>query len=132
MLQQYAGRLVARLPKTAAGGTTGQAGAGTIDWYIKLNDEDVVVVCTIISTAEYCIEVVGALGRSVAKTIDPPFGNKVRPVQQGCCRSASEMLFLWPEHSHVPAQLSRSLFMVFVLHQVFPGMFGQSGLKVHV
>jgi hypothetical protein len=55
-----------------------QAGAGTQDWYIKLNDEDVVVVCTIIATAEYCIEVVGALGRSVAKTIDPPFGNKVR------------------------------------------------------
>ena len=55
-----------------------QAGAGTQDWYIKLNDEDTVVVCTIIATAEYCIEVVGALGRSVAKTIDPPFGNKVR------------------------------------------------------
>ncbi len=47
------------------------------DWYIKLNDEDTVVVCTMIATAEYCMEVVGALGRSVAKTIDPPFGNKV-------------------------------------------------------
>ncbi|EIE27794.1 hypothetical protein COCSUDRAFT_26904 [Coccomyxa subellipsoidea C-169] len=59
-----------------------QAGAGTQDWYIKLNDEDVVVVCTIIATAEYCIEVVGALGRSVAKTIDPPFGNKVSVAEE--------------------------------------------------
>lgn len=65
-----------------------QAGAGTQDWYIKLNDEDTVVVCTIIATAEYCIEVVGALGRSVAKTVDPPFGNKVcSPSRQLPCSS---------------------------------------------
>ncbi|CAL8463747.1 g3281 [Coccomyxa elongata] len=82
VLQQYAAKLVARLPKTAAGGTTGQAAAGTQDWYIKLNDEDTVVVCTIIATAEYCMEVVGALGRSVAKTIDPPFGNKVSVAEE--------------------------------------------------
>ena len=70
-------KLVTRLPKTAAGGTTGSAGAGTQDWYIRLNDEDVVVVCTIIATAEYCNEVVGALGRNVSKTLDPPFGAQV-------------------------------------------------------
>ena len=39
--------------------------------YIRLNDEDVVTVCTLIATAEYCSEVVGALGRSVAKTLGP-------------------------------------------------------------
>ncbi len=55
------------------------------DWYIKLNDEDTVVVCTIIATAEYCMEVVGALGRSVAKTIDPPFGNKVCVSSHAVC-----------------------------------------------
>lgn len=77
MLRAYAGKLIARLPKTTTGGTTGSAGAGTQDWYIKLNDEDVVVVCTIIATAEYCNEVVGALGRNVAKTLDPPFGSQV-------------------------------------------------------
>ncbi len=79
MLRAYASRLIARLPKTATGGTTGSAGAGTQDWYIKLNDEDVVVVCTIIATAEYCNEVVGALGRNVARTLDPPFGSQVSP-----------------------------------------------------
>ena len=77
MLRAYAGKLIARLPKTAAGGTTGSAGAGTADWHIRLHDEDVVVVCTVIATAEYCAEVVGALGRNVAKTLDPPFGSQV-------------------------------------------------------
>ncbi|CAL5224462.1 g7153 [Coccomyxa viridis] len=77
VLRAYAMKLVTRLPKTAAGGTTGSAGAGTQDWYIRLNDEDVVVVCTIIATAEYCNEVVGALGRNVSKTLDPPFGAQV-------------------------------------------------------
>lgn len=77
VLRAYATKLITRLPKTAAGGTTGSAGAGTQDWYIRLNDEDVVVVCTIIATAEYCSEVVGALGRNVAKTLDPPFGAQV-------------------------------------------------------
>ena len=77
VLRAYATKLITRLPKTVAGGTTGSAGAGTQDWYIRLNDEDVVVVCTIIATAEYCNEVVGALGRNVAKTLDPPFGAQV-------------------------------------------------------
>ena len=77
VLRAYAAKLIARLPKTATGGTTGSASAGTQDWYIKLNDEDVVVVCTIIATAEYCNEVVGALGRNVSKTLDPPFGSQV-------------------------------------------------------
>ena len=35
-------------------------------------------MCTLIATAEYCSEVVGALGRSVAKTLDPPFGAQAR------------------------------------------------------
>ena len=43
---------------------------------IKLADEDVPVVCTIVSTAEYCVDVVGALGRNVAKMLDPPFGDQ--------------------------------------------------------
>ena len=77
VLRAYATKLITRLPKTAAGGTTGSASAGTQDWYIRLNDEDVLVVCTIIATAEYCNEVVGALGRNVAKTLDPPFGAQV-------------------------------------------------------
>ena len=34
-------------------------------------------MCTLIATAEYCCEVVGALGRSVAKILDAPFGAQV-------------------------------------------------------
>ena len=43
---------------------------------IKLADEDIPVVCTIVSTAEYCVDVVGALGRNVAKMLDPPYGDQ--------------------------------------------------------
>ncbi len=42
-------------------------------------DDDIPVVCTIVSTAEYCNEIVGSLGRSVAKMLDPPYGDQV------CC-----------------------------------------------
>ena len=77
LLHGYAGKLVGRLPKTNMGLTTGTATAGSTDWQVKLVDEDVPVICTIIATAEYCGEVVGALGRSIAKMLDPPFGQQV-------------------------------------------------------
>ena len=44
---------------------------------IKLSDEEIEVVCTIVATAEYCSEIVGALGRSMTKTLDPPFNEQV-------------------------------------------------------
>ena len=77
LLHSYAVKLVGRLPKTNMGLTTGTATAGSTDWQVKLVDEDVPVICTIIATAEYCGEVVGALGRSIAKMLDPPFGQQV-------------------------------------------------------
>ena len=79
VLRAYAGKLIARLPKTAAGSVNATAAAGTTDWHIKMADEDIPVVCTIVSTAEYCNEIVGSLGRSVAKMLDPPFGDQVCP-----------------------------------------------------
>jgi hypothetical protein len=79
VLRFYAGKLVARLPKTAAGGTTGAAAAGTTDWHIRLADDDVPVACALIATAEYCHEMVGALARSAAKMLDPPLGAQARP-----------------------------------------------------
>ncbi len=81
VLRFYAGKLVARLPKTASGGTTGSAAAGTTDWHIRLTDEDVPVVCALIATAEYCHEMVGALARSASTMLDPPLGNQVRRQQ---------------------------------------------------
>jgi len=78
VLRFYAGKLVARLPKTAAGGTTGAPAAGTTDWHIRLADDDVPVACALIATAEYCHEMVGALARSAAKMLDPPLGAQAR------------------------------------------------------
>ena len=46
--------------------------------YVRLADDDVTVGAVIIGTAEYCSEVVGALGRNVAKLLDPPLGDQVR------------------------------------------------------
>ena len=34
-------------------------------------------VCTMVTTAEYCQEVVGALARNVARMLDPPFDEQV-------------------------------------------------------
>lgn len=77
VLRAYAGKLIGRLPKTASGSVNATASAGTADWQIKMPDDDIPVVCTIVSTAEYCNEIVGSLGRSVAKMLDPPFGEQV-------------------------------------------------------
>lgn len=84
MLRAYAGKLTARLPKTAAGSVTATATAGTTEWQIKMPDDDIPIVCTIVSTAEYCSEIVGSLGRSVAKMLDPPYGEQVRVVNHLC------------------------------------------------
>ena len=46
--------------------------------YVRLADDDITVGAVIIGTAEYCSEVVGALGRNVAKLLDPPLGDQVR------------------------------------------------------
>lgn len=85
VLRFYAGRLVARLPKTPAGGTTGSATAGTTGWHIRLPDDDVPVVCAVIATAEYCQEMVGALARSAAKMLDAPLGAQARARSRCAC-----------------------------------------------
>ena len=33
--------------------------------------------CAVVTTAEYCTEVIGALARNVAKLLDPPLGDEV-------------------------------------------------------
>jgi hypothetical protein len=35
--------------------------------------------CAVVTTAEYCNEVIGALARNVAKLLDPPLGDEVGP-----------------------------------------------------
>jgi hypothetical protein len=45
---------------------------GTSDWHVKLSDDDVSVVCLIVSTAEHCQEMVRQLARALAAKLDPP------------------------------------------------------------
>ena len=43
--------------------------------------------CAVVTTAEYCTEVIGALARNVAKLLDPPLGDEVSPrlAVEPCC-----------------------------------------------
>lgn len=50
----YAARLVARLPKPSSGSLSAAAVLGASDWHVRLADEDMGVVCLIVSTAEHC------------------------------------------------------------------------------
>ena len=77
VLRAYAARLLARLPKTAAGGTSGVPTAHSTDWHVKLAEEDLGAAALIIATAEFCAVVVAALGRNVAKLLEPPLGDQV-------------------------------------------------------
>ncbi len=54
MYHAYAARLVARLPKPTSGSLSGSAVLGASDWHVRLSDEDISVVCLIVSTAEHC------------------------------------------------------------------------------
>ncbi len=76
-MRAYSARLAARLPKTAAGGASGTPTLATQDWHVRLGDGDVAAACAVVTTCEYCTEAIGALGRSVAKLLDPPLGEQV-------------------------------------------------------
>lgn len=73
----YAARLLARLPKTASGATSGTAVLGSSDWHIKMSDDDIDVICLIISTAEHCQEMVEQLAKALANRLEPPLGERV-------------------------------------------------------
>ena len=77
MAAAYAGRLTARLPKTVGGGTAGAPSLASQEWHVRLGDGEVSAICVIVTTAEYCTEVIGALARNVAKLLDPPLGDQV-------------------------------------------------------
>ena len=73
----YASRLVARLPRTAAGGTGGAAVLGTAEWQVRLGEEDAGLICLVATTAEHCQEMVRQLARAVAAKLEPPLGGRV-------------------------------------------------------
>lgn len=68
----YASHLVARLPKTASGAATGIPILGGSEWLVKLSDEDVDLICLVVSTAEHCGDMLTQLRRALASKLDPP------------------------------------------------------------
>lgn len=54
VLSAYAGELLKRLPKTAAGGTSAQPPYLGTDWHVRLPQEEEEVLASILATAEYC------------------------------------------------------------------------------
>ena len=58
---------------------------------VKASDEEMEVVCTVIATAEYCADVAGALGRSIAKTLEPPFCDQARSVKTNSQTSKKDL-----------------------------------------
>lgn len=68
----YAAKLVARLPKTHAGGTSGVPVLGVTDWQIKLTDDDPGVICLVLTTAEHCIELIDQLERAIKSKLESP------------------------------------------------------------
>lgn len=103
----YAARLTARLPKPASGSLGGTAVLGTTDWHVRMSDEDIGVVCLLVSTAEHCQEMVQQLARALAAKLVPPelgsrcgcrWGGAGGHAQPGsaCCLPASAAS--WPAH----------------------------------
>lgn len=85
VLTTYAARLTSRLPKTNAGTRQGPATAASSEWHVKMDAEEAAVICSIVSTAEYCQTCMGELARFVAKILTPPLGEKVRKASPEAC-----------------------------------------------
>ena len=82
VLRAYAGRLTAKLPRPASGQAQAVASAHSTDWHVRMDDAEADVACTIVCTADYCQGVVGDLGSSVGRMLEPPLGEQV------CCDSS--------------------------------------------
>lgn len=71
----YAKQLLARIPRPPNGSlavlatTPSTALLSTPEWHVRLADGDEAVLCSIVSTSEYCRELIGQLGRSVSKQL---------------------------------------------------------------
>ncbi|CAM6084244.1 unnamed protein product [Calypogeia fissa] len=74
ILNAYAGKLSARLPR---GGTGLVASATGTEGQVKVTDRDERVICFIVNTAEYCHETAGQLAENIAKIIDTQFSESI-------------------------------------------------------
>jgi hypothetical protein len=73
----YAAALVSKLPKTAAGHTTGAASLGSTAWHIKLRPEDVPLACLFINTSAHCIRMVQQLQGAIQKRISEELRDRI-------------------------------------------------------
>nr|BCL66141.1 hypothetical protein [Volvox africanus] len=79
VLSGYAADLMRRLPKTATGSTHAVPAVvgGSMDWYVRLSEEDERVVCCLLATAEFCKETTEGLAGALAKDVKPQFADRV-------------------------------------------------------
>ncbi|CAG9465572.1 unnamed protein product [Pedinophyceae sp. YPF-701] len=69
-LVAYAGKLAARLPRTASGQPAAKAAAGDKSWHVPLSEHEELVVVLIVNTAGYCHDTCQGLAESVAKLLE--------------------------------------------------------------
>lgn len=84
VISAYSKQLLARIPRPPGWSLSVQATPPSTallsapEWHVKLADGDPAVLCSIVSTSEYCRELVGQLERSVVKQLaDPRLGEQV-------------------------------------------------------
>lgn len=77
LYKSYAATLVSKLPKNAAGQTTGTASVGSTAWHIKLRPEDVPLACLFISTSAHCMRMVQQLEVAIQKRIDEELRDRI-------------------------------------------------------
>ncbi|GLI62858.1 hypothetical protein VaNZ11_005587 [Volvox africanus] len=79
VLSGYAADLMRRLPKTATGSTHAVPSVvgGSMDWYVRLSEEDERVVCCLLATAEFCRETTEGLAGALAKDVKTQFADRV-------------------------------------------------------
>ena len=135
VLRTYAARLTAKLPKPASGQAQAAASVHSTDWHVRMEDGEVDIACTIVCTADYCQGVVGDLGASVARILDPPFGDQVA----SCCPEGLSGAKLCRPSLRLPGEAVEQACQVLVLgslwssnsatsrgfHQAGPGVCGQ-------
>ncbi len=77
LYKAYAAALVSKLPKNAAGQTTGAPSIGSSAWHIKLHAEDVPLVCLFVGTSKHCIRMVQQLEGAIQKRISEELRGQV-------------------------------------------------------
>lgn len=62
-----------RVPKPTSGTTSALPGVvgGSIEWHVRMSDDEQHVLCCVLATAEYCKDTVDALAGALKKDVKP-------------------------------------------------------------